>query len=54
MVVDVMYVPFENAVKNKEGELMPAKMPYLDIVISNNSTAGDLKKKYADRLNCKP
>ena len=49
-----MYVPYNNAMKNKEDEIKPAKMPYLDIVISSNTNAGELKKKYADRLNVKP
>lgn len=54
MSVDVMYVPYNIATKNEDDEMVPTRMPYLDdVVISDKSTAGELKQKYAKRLGKK-
>jgi hypothetical protein len=54
MIIDVMYVPYNITTKNAEGGEEAAVMPYLtDVVITNSSTAGQLKQRYAKRLNVK-
>jgi len=51
LIIDVLHVPYVPVEKDEEDEMKCVRMPYLDIEISDSTTALDLKQKYATRLN---